>query len=206
MKKVFPIIAIIATLLLSVTLAHKAENRDDQYKVDESSMTEQQIERRDKARQDIKDRFKIWEEYETEKDPVKRAKLYVERHAVELVVIIAISASTLNFLAGRSLNAKLAFKWLETVEKPLIDGFTYCPEDCKGDDGTGIKTFDNFTSREYPIALSGRETCKYASFNFVTKPRHDIATTLLTTMPFINRLFTAQRDILWIDIPIERGT
>ena len=131
------------------------------------------------------------EDYEKETDPVKKAKLYFERHTVELVVLTAILASTLNYIAGRKLNAKLAYKWLSVVEKPLADAFMYIPEDCRGDeDGTTkIKNFDDNTSREYPIALSGRESCKYASFNFVAKPRHDIATTIMTSLPLLNLLF-----------------
>lgn len=158
------------------------------------------------ARKEFEQKFAKMEEYERETDPMKKAKLYMERHTVELVVLAAIFASTLNYLAGRSLNAKLAFKWLKTVEKPLAAAFTYMPEDCRGDEEGTIRTFDDYTSREYPIALSGRESCKYAAFNFVAKPRHDIATTILTTLPLINKLFQTQRDIVWVDIPIERAS
>ena len=45
---------------------------------------------------------------------------------------------------------------------------------------------------------------KYASFNLVTKPRHDIATTVFTSIPFVGKYFANIRDTLWIEIPIDR--
>ena len=58
---------------------------------------------------------------------------------------------------------------------------------------------------EYPIALSGRESCSYALFNFVTKPRHDIAKTIFTSIPILSSIFfETTRDTLWVEIPIER--
>ena len=98
-------------------------------------------------------------------------------------------AATLNYIAGRRLNAKLAYRWLEIVEKPLADAFMFIPEECRGIENHKIESFSDSTSREYPIALSGRESCKYAQFNFVAKPRHDLATTVMTTLPLVNLLF-----------------
>lgn len=86
----------------------------------------------------------------------------------------------------------------------LIDSFSYVPEECKGDDGKSIVAFEDCTASEFPISLAGRESLKYASFNLVTKPRHDIAKSIFTSVPLVNRLFTASRDTLWVSIPIER--
>ena len=89
----------------------------------------------------------------------------------------------------------------------MIDSFNFIPEDCKGEAADlEIVSFEDSTNSEYPISVAGRESCKYASFNVVTKPRHDIATTIFTQLPFINKLFATSRDTLWVEIPIERST
>ena len=135
------------------------------------------------------------DKWENEKDTSKRAKMYIERYAVELLVITSILISGLNFIVGRSMNSRLAHAWLKAVQKTLIDSFNFIPEDCKeqnvGADNLEIVSFEDSTNSEYPISVAGRESCKYASFNVVTKPRHDIATTIFTQLPFINMLFSA---------------
>ena len=45
----------------------------------------------------------------------------------------------------------------------------------------------------------------YAKTNLVLEKRYDIATVFFTKLPIIRRLFSAQTDTLWIDIPIERA-
>ena len=55
--------------------------------------------------------------------------------------------------------------------------------------------------------MSGRESCNFAHFNFVTKPRHDIAKTIFTSIPIVSSFFFEKtRDTLWVEIPIERKT
>ena len=71
------------------------------------------------------------DKWENEKDTSKRAKMYIERYAVELLVITSILISGLNFVVGRSMNSKLAHAWLKAVQKTLIDSFNFIPEDCK---------------------------------------------------------------------------
>lgn len=137
---------------------------------------------------------------------MKRAKKYIERYAVELGVLATIFLSTVNFIFGRIMNGRLAFSWLTNVQKILHSSFAYVPAECKSLDEETIETFQDYSSSEYPISLSGRESCKYASFILQTRPRHDIATTIFTQLPLISRLFDASRDTLWVEIPIERTT
>ena len=51
---------------------------------------------------------------------------------------------------------------------------------------------------------TGRETIKFANLNLVLQKRHDLATTLFTQTPLIKNLFPAEKDRLWVEIPIER--
>ena len=123
---------------------------------------------------------------------------------VELGVLAVIFVSALNFCIGRALNRRLAMTWLHQVDKVLIASFSFIPEECKSEDGSSLVSFEDATSSQYPIAFSGRETLKYASFTLVTKARHDIAKSLFTSLPFVNRMFPVQRDALWVEMPIER--
>ena len=66
-------------------------------------------------------------------------------------------------------------------------------------------TFEDQTTHHYPLMLKGRENIIYAKTNLVLEKRHDIATVFFTKLPLIKKLFPAQSDILWIDIPIERA-
>ena len=94
----------------------------------------------------------------------------------------------------------------------LVSSFAYIPEDCKSlesdasspDSDDKIVNFEDHTSSEFPISLSGRDSLKYACFNLVMKPRHDIATTFITSIPLVNSMFETTRDTLWIEMPIER--
>lgn len=158
------------------------------------------------AQAEFMKKVKAFEAWENEKDPLKRAKKYIERYAVELSVLATIALSALNFLFGRTMNGRLAFSWLTNVQKILHNSFAMVPEECKSLDDSAIETFEDYSSSEYPISLSGRESCKYASFILQTRPRHDIATTIFTQLPLVNRLFDVSRDTLWVEIPIERSS
>ena len=69
-----------------------------------------------KEREDIaRKRLSDYDEWEKEKDPKKRMKLYIERFSIELMVLASIVVSGLNFFIGRKLNQRLAQKWLENV-------------------------------------------------------------------------------------------
>ena len=192
-------------LLSSSVMGHRALNSEEQEKVNDSmSLEEEQraailAERKHFERQ----RMQL-EEWQNEKDPKARVRLYMKRYAVELVVLAILSVCAVHFLLGRKMNKKLANKWLSQVEHTLHDSFSYVPEECTSGDGKNIVAFEDPTSSEFPINLAGRDSLKYASFNLVTKPRHDIAKSLFTSIPLVNRLFENSRDVLWVEIPIER--
>lgn len=48
------------------------------------------------------------EEWEREKDPIARMRLYVKRYSIELVVISILMVCSLHFFIGRTLNKRLA--------------------------------------------------------------------------------------------------
>jgi len=150
------------------------------------------------------ERVRLSEQWQSEKDPYKRAKMYIERYTIELAVYTTIFISILNFILGRTMNSRLAFAWLANVQKSMIENFAIVPSECKSNDDSTIETFQDYTSSEYPISLSGRQSCIYASFTLVTKPRHDIAQSIFTQLPVISRLFDIRRDTLWVEIPIKR--
>ena len=144
------------------------------------------------------------EEWERETDPLKRMRLYVERYAVELGVLAIMAVCGLHFFIGRNYNRRLAYSWLAEVQKVLSNSFSFVPEECKSDDGESIVAFEDCTAREFPISFTGRESVKYASFNLVTKPRHDIAQSFFTSLPIVKSWFPGTRDTLWVEMPIER--
>ena len=190
----------------NTTNAHRAEHEREQAQVDDQrSLNDYQ--KHLKEREDIaRKRLSDFDEWEKEKDPKKRMKLYIERFSIELMVLASIVVSGLNFFIGRKLNQRLAQKWLDNVQKTLVDGYTFIPEDCKSDDGRSIENFLDPTSKEFPLSLSGRETCKFTQLTLITKSRHDIATNIFSYVPIVNRMVSKERDTLWIEIPIQRST
>ena len=194
-----------ASVICVIVVAHRAENFEDQAKVDESTyLTEEKRAAYEAAKKEY-DRNQAFDAWKNESDPIERFKGYIHRYAVELGVISLILTASINWFFGRYINNRLASQWLKEVNDVLVSSFSYIPEECKAQDGTeSIDSFEDQTSNEYPIALSGRESLWYASFNLVTKPRHDIATTVFTSIPFVGKYFANIRDTLWIEIPIDR--
>ena len=67
--------------------------------------------------------------------------MYIERYCIELGVLTSILISALNFAVGRKMNSRLAFAWLATVQKTMMDSFAMVPAECKSDDDSAIETF-----------------------------------------------------------------
>ena len=131
-----------------------------------------------------------------------RARLYYERHTIEIILIIVFVILALNFVIGRYVNQKMANKWLKQISKVLKDYF--CVINGEQVQEGDILDFEDKTSNEFQIMATGRETMKFVNLNLVLQKRHDLATTLFTQTPLIKNLFPTEKDRLWIEIPIER--
>ena len=99
------------TLLLIVS-GHKAATEEDQAQVDQISLDEEQAAAQEEHRRIQKIIEKEKAMYE-EQDWRVRARLYYERHTIEIILIIVFVILALNFVMGRYVNQKMADKWLK---------------------------------------------------------------------------------------------
>lgn len=51
------------------------------------------------------------------------ARLYYERHTIEIILIIVFIILAANFVVGRRINQRMADKWLKVVSGVLKDNF-----------------------------------------------------------------------------------
>jgi hypothetical protein len=62
--------------------------------------------------------------------------------------------------------------------------------------------FEDCTSNEFSLLLSGRDNVIYANLNLVLRKRQDLVAMLRSAI--IGRFVSTQQDALWVEIPIKR--
>lgn len=178
--------------LLVLALAHKAEFEQDQPVLDQATqhLSPQEMDRRRQyeAHQHLLNEEAI---LNSEQDYSKWFKLYFERYGLEVMIMLVLGISLLNWLIGSYINHRKANQWLAVVTPFLQQQFK-----------TAQIEFNDTTSSTFEIILAGRANVHYCKAILALQNRQSMSELLARVV--LSMFYTFQKDTLILEMPIKR--